>query len=336
LIIVPVHSLVVEARRGRTVESVHRVAVALVDRDGRRVATSGDPAFPVFMRSAAKPFQAMPIVADGAAERFAMSDEELALACASHNSERRQVALARGLLERIGCAEADLACGPHRALALELGVLLPGERPPADLEPPGHLASNCSGKHAGMLALARAHGWPVAGYHRPDHPVQQRCREEVARWTGLPAAAIAEAVDGCGVVTFQVPLERMAAAFARFGVAGDGAAPRVRAAMLAHPDLVAGRHRLCTEVMRAYPGEIVAKVGADGVYGAALPRRGVGLAIKIEDGDARANMAALVAVLEQLGFERRPSLERFARFPITNTRNEPVGAVEVAGALSFE
>jgi L-asparaginase II len=143
-------------------------------------------------------------------------------------------------------------------------------------------------------------------------------------------------VDGCGVVTFQVPLERMAAAFARLGTDQDAAAARVRGAMLAHPDLVAGRYRLCTEVMRAYAGEIVAKVGADGVYGAALPRRGLGLAIKVEDGDARANMAALVAVLEQLGFARRPALARFARFPLPNTRDEIVGAVEVAGAITFE
>jgi L-asparaginase II len=331
-----VSPLSVETRRGKTVESVHRVSLAVVDPEGRRVATNGDPRFPVFMRSAAKPFQAMPIVADGAADTYAMSTEELALACASHNSERRQVAIARALLQRLDCSEADLACGPHRALALELGVLLPGERPPDDLEPPGHLASNCSGKHAGMLALARAHGWPVAGYHRPDHPVQQRCREEVARWTRVPAAAIAEAVDGCGVVTFQVPLEAMAGAFARFGVAEDQAATRVRGAMLAHPELVAGRYRLCTEVMQAYPGEIVAKVGADGVYGAALPRRGLGLAIKVEDGDARANMAALLAVLRQLGFEPKPSLDRFARFPVFNTRNEIVGAMDAAGAISFE
>ena len=328
--------LSIAVRRGNAVESVHRVSVAVVDPAGRRVATNGDPRFPVFMRSAAKPFQAMPIVADGAADRFAMSPEELALACASHNSERRHVAIARGLLERLDCTEADLACGPHRALALELGVLLPDERPPDDLAPPGHLASNCSGKHAGMLALARAHGWPVAGYHRPDHPVQQRCRAEVARWTGLPPAAIAEAVDGCGVVTFQVPLDAMAGAFARFGVADDEPATRLRGAMLAHPDLVAGRYRLCTAVMRAYPGEVVAKVGADGVYGAALPRRGLGLAIKVEDGDAHANMAALVAVLRQLGFEARPSLDRFARFPVYNTRNEIVGALDAAGAISFE
>jgi L-asparaginase II len=331
-----VNPLRVESRRGRTIESVHRVSVAVVDAAGRRVAVNGNPGFPTFMRSAAKPFQAMPVVADGAADAYAMSTEELALACASHNSERRQVAVTRGLLGRLGCTEADLACGPHRALALELAVLLPGERPPDDIEPPGHLASNCSGKHSGMLALARFHGWPAQGYHLPDHPVQQRCREEVARWTRLSPAAIAEAVDGCGVVTFQVPLDAMAGAFARLGVADEAAAVRVREAMLAHPELVAGRHRLCTAVMRAYPGDVVAKVGAAGVYGVALPRRGLGLAIKVEDGDDRANMAALVAVLAQLGLGPSPELERFARFPTYNTRNEIVGATEPVGAISFE
>jgi L-asparaginase II len=331
-----VPSLTVEVRRGAAVESVHRVSVAVVDPTGRHVATSGDPDVAAFLRSAAKPFQAMPIVADGAADRCAISTEELALACASHNSERRQVALARGLLARIGCAETDLACGPHRALALELAVALPGELPPDDIEPPSRLASNCSGKHAGMLALARAHGWPVAGYHRPEHPVQQRCLAEVARWTGCEPAAIGRAVDGCGVVTFQVPLAAMATAFARLGTSDIEPAVRVRGAMLAHPDLVAGRRRLCTAVMEAYPGEIVAKVGADGVYGAALPQRGLGIAIKVEDGDARANMVALVTLLEQLGLEHRPALDRFARFPLTNTRNEVVGAMEAAGAISFE
>jgi L-asparaginase II len=333
-----VPTLLIESLRGSHPESIHRVSAAVVDTTGRLVAWSGDSRFPTFLRSAAKPFQAMPSVLDGAVARFGITQAELAVACASHNSERRQVAIVRGLLERIGCSESDLACGPHRSLAVDLGVRLEGERVPADLEPPSRLASNCSGKHTLMLALARTQGWPAAGYNAPDHPVQRRCREELARWSGVAVEGMAEGTDGCGVVSFCLPLEAMAAAFGRWGAADEPAARRVREAMLAHPDLVAGQHRLCTAVMQAYPGEIVAKVGADGVYGAALPGRGLGLALKVEDGDNRAAMVALVAILAQLGFSPDPleRLERFSAFPVLDTRGEPVGTIRARGALAAE
>jgi L-asparaginase II len=333
-----VSSLMVEARRGPARESVHRVSVAVVDAAGVRVAWNGDPRFPTFLRSAAKPFQAIPLVADGAASRFGVTEPELALACASHNSEMRQVAIVRGLLERIGCAERDLACGPHRALALDLAVPPDGEPPPDDLAPPSPLASNCSGKHTGMLALARELELPTAGYEHRDHGVQRRCRDEVARWTGVKPQDIRDGVDGCGVVSFQVPLEALALGFARLGTTDDPAATAVRNAMSRHPDLVAGRYRLCTELMQRYPGEIVAKVGADGVYGVTLPRRGLGVGIKVEDGHARATMVALIAVLDQLGLDPLPSqaLPRFARFPVLNTRGIEVGALGAAGSLTFE
>jgi L-asparaginase II len=187
----------------------------------------------------------MPAVADGAVAQFSVTPQELAVACASHNSERGQVAVVRGLLARIDCTEADLACGAHRSLAIDLGVRAENEPPPADLEAPGHLASNCSGKHTLMLALARANGWPVAGYHRPEHKVQRRIRAEVARWSGMAESALIEGTDGCGVVAFCMPVRAMALAFARFGVSDDPAAAAVRA-MMAHPDMVAGRQRPCT------------------------------------------------------------------------------------------
>jgi L-asparaginase II len=333
-----VSSLVIESRRGSARESWHRVSVAVVDSAARRVAWSGDCRFPTYLRSAAKPFQALPIVADGAAARFNITPAELALACASHNSEARQVAIVRALLDRIGCTEGDLACGPHKALALDLAIPHPGEAVPNDLAPRSPLASNCSGKHTGMLALARSEGWPVAGYERIGHPVQDRCRREVARWTGVRESEIVEGVDGCGVVSFQVPLDAFALSFARFATSDQSAARAVREAMIRYPDLVAGRNRLCTELMQRYPGEVVAKVGADGVYGVALPRRGLGLGIKVEDGHARATMAALIAVLDQLDLDPPPSeaLARFARFAILNTRGVEVGEMGPAGSLTFE
>lgn len=328
----------VESSRGDVVESWHRVSVAVVDRHGRRVAWSGDSAFPTFLRSAAKPFQALPVVADGAAERYDITPEELALLCASHNGTRRHVEIVGGLLARIGLDETALACGPHRPLLFDLAVRGRGAPEPRDEVPRTPIASNCSGKHTGMLALARHHDWPLTGYHRAGHPVQERCKTELAAWTDVPAAAIAEAIDGCGVVCFRLPLDRMALAYARLGTSDAPAARAVVHAMTGRPELVGGADRLDSTVMAKYPEQILAKVGAEGVYGAALLDRGLGVALKVEDGHARAAMAALVAVLDELGMEPSPLdvLRRFSSFPVSNTRSERVGALRAAGRLTFE
>lgn len=329
----------VRSYRGGIPDSVHRVSAVVCHPDGTLVATAGDPERLVITRSAAKPFQALPLVADGAAERYAVSDAELALACASHNSERRQVEIVAGWLERIGCGEDDLACGPHRSLIGDFGVPL-GDARPADevaIAPPSPLASNCSGKHTGMLTQARHRGWETGGYQVAGHPVQRRVREVLAHYAGLAPDVLGEAVDGCGVVAFALPLSRMARAFAAFAV-DEGAAPRrIVRAMTAHPDMVAGHRRLCTEVMQAYPGRVLAKVGAEGVYGAALLDRGLGIALKTEDGGNAAAMPALVAVLTQLGVQPPPGspLERFAELSLLNTRWERVGVMRAEGALSF-
>jgi L-asparaginase II len=329
----------VRSYRGGILDSEHRVSAAVCLPDGTMVAVAGDPGRAVITRSAAKPFQALPVVADGAAERFAVSDEELALACASHNSERHQVDVAARWLERIGCAEDDLACGPHRALIGDFSIPLGDTRPAdeVDVAPPSRLASNCSGKHTGMLALARHRDWKAAGYHLGGHPVQDRAREMLAHYAGLAPGALGESVDGCGVVAFALPLSNMARAFAGI-VADTGDAPRrIVRAMSGHPEMVAGHRRLCTEVMQAYPGRVLAKVGAGGVYGAALIDRQLGIAIKVEDGGDAAAMPALMATLEQLGLERPSgsSLDRFAELPVLNTRWETVGVMRSEGELSF-
>ncbi|HEX9581049.1 MAG TPA: asparaginase [Gemmatimonadales bacterium] len=334
--------LTVESVRGGIPESRHRVSVAVTEAGGRLVARAGDPEYRTFMRSAAKPFQALPVIEDGAAEGFGFSEAEIALACASHSSEPRQVEAVRALLQRIGCTEDDLACGGHRPLSLDLALVteLParaagaGEGEQMARTP---LASNCSGKHTAMLALARHHGWPTAGYERPDHPVQGRCRESVARWTGLPPGDLGEGVDGCGVVSFAVPLRAMATAYARLGGSTEPAPQRVVAAMTAHPDLVAGTGRPCTALMRAYPGKLLAKVGAEGVYGAALLDRGIGVAVKVEDGHTWAAVVALIAVLDALELEPAPSraLAAFAGPPILNTRGVKVGHLRSCGGVTF-
>jgi L-asparaginase II len=327
--------LTVESVRGDTLDTIHRVVAAVCRADGSLIARSGDPEQVVIMRSAAKPFQALPLAADGVMERYAVSPAELALACASHNSEVRQVELVTGLLRRIGCRADDLACGAHRALARDFTVPPPegGDRPA--LAEPSRLASNCSGKHTGMLALARHHGWPTDGYHRSGHPVQQRVKRALATYADLPEQEIGEGVDGCGVVAFSLPLSRMAQAFARLGADEGAPARTVVAAMTGHPELVAGQWRLDTELMQAYAGRLLVKVGAEGVYGAALIDRGIGVALKVVDGHGRAAMAALMAVLGQAGLDPLPpaGLRRFAEPMLLNTRGEHVGLMRPAGAL---
>ncbi len=339
-----VTGLVVESVRGAITESVHRVSVAVVDHAGRLQARSGDPDLVTFARSSAKPFQALPLLEDGAAERFGVREDELALVCASHNSEPAQVDLIRGLLTRLGFTESDLACGPHRPLSADF-ALTDEDGAASRPKPPrrkagmrqGALASNCSGKHTAMLALARHRGWPTRGYHEPDHPVQRRCKEALVRWTGLPAERIGEGVDGCGVVTFALPLRSLALAYARLGVSEEPAPRTVVRAMTRHPHLVAGRGRPCTALMSAYPGRVLAKVGAEGVYGAALLDRGLGICLKVEDGHNWAAVVALWSVLEQLKLDPPLSetVPRFAAIPVRNTRGERVGSLGASGKLTF-
>ncbi len=330
----------VEQLRGDLVEAVHDVHAAVLDARGRLVARAGDPDLVTFWRSAAKPIQALPLVEDEVADRFAFTSEELALVCASHSSEPGQVARVRELLGKIGCGERDLLCGPHPPLSEQVArdYATRGVRLTA-------VYSNCSGKHAGMLALARHHGWPTEFYTRPDHPVQQRCLREVSRWTDVPVAAIRTATDGCGVVCFGIALRAMALAYARLAIAdfglriadskGGGSIRNPQSAivqsMMRHPDLIAGEGRPCTELMRAHPGRVVVKVGAEGVYCALLPRDGLGVAIKVADGHALASALALAAVLEQLGLRPRPA--SLTAWPLLNTRGEPVGELRVNGGL---
>jgi L-asparaginase II len=320
----------VELRRGGLIESVHRVHVAVVRPDGGLEAFSGAAELVTFWRSAAKPFQAMALVEDGAARRFELTDEELALCCASHSSEPGQVDRVRAFLARVGCTESDLRCGPHPPLSEP--VAREYERRGVTLTA---VFSNCSGKHTGMLALARHHGWPTEGYQALDHPVQQRCLRAVGRWTDVPEDRIGTAVDGCGVVCFALPLRAMALAYARLGGAAGapdtGAARHIVAAMLGHPELIAGAGRPCTDMMRAHPGRVITKVGAEGVYSAVLMKEGLGVTLKIEDGHGPAAALAMASVLDQLGL--RPQPESLARRAVHNTRGEPVGELRVFGTL---
>jgi L-asparaginase II len=325
----------VESTRGDLVESIHAVSLAVVDPSGTLRASAGDPDLVTYWRSAAKPFQALPMVADGAADHFGLGPDAIALACASHSSEPEQVELARRMLAAIGCTEADLACGPHPPLST--AVHEHALRSGLDVTPAW---SNCSGKHSGMLALARHHGWPIAGYERAGHRAQDRILHEVARWSGVPRESIILGVDGCTTVCFAMPLRAMALAYARFGTSEEPAAIRVRNAMQQHPELVGGTGRLCTDLIRETEGRVIAKIGADGVYSAAWPELGLGLTLKVADGDMRSAQVALLGVLARLATESGAALPlaalaRYVEPVILNTRKERTGSLLAAGDLRF-
>jgi L-asparaginase II len=322
-----VSHVVVEVVRGGVVESRHRVDVAVWHAERGLIASAGDAGHVTFVRSAIKMFQALPLVEDGGVARFDLTPQELALCTASHGGEPFHVDAARSMLSKAGATEAALACGPHEPMHAPSAAALAarGERP-------GRIHNNCSGKHAGMLALCALHGWPVTGYERIDHPAQQRVVATLEHWTGLPRTVMHVAVDGCGLPTFAMPLDRVAAACARFAAAADAgaAAPATLVrAMTAHPDYVAGTGRLCTMLMQAAPG-LFAKTGAEGYYCAGIPGAHAGLALKAEDGAKRASEPALLAVLRALGFigEREwQMLSAFAQPAIANTCGDTVGTI---------
>lgn len=329
-------ALRIQSLRGSLVETVHDVNAVVCDTAGKVLASSGDVTGRTLMRSAAKPFQAMPLVSEGVADRFGWGGAELAVACASHNSERAQVEVVERMLHGIGLDASHLVCGPHRSLIKDLGHFVGnGDLPP--LAPPSPLASNCSGKHTGMLALAVHRGWPHAGYHEPGHRVQAACRAGIAAACGLPEAELEAATDGCGVVCWALPLAAMAHGYARLAGATEGPARRIARAMVEHPHLIAGQRRLCTALMEAYPGQIVAKVGAGGVYGAGLTDPGLGIAVKVPDGNTWAAGVALVAILKDLGLldEVDATLEGYVEPAIVNTRCDAVGRYRPVGRVAW-
>jgi L-asparaginase II len=303
--------ILVEATRGNAVESIHRGALAVLDADGGIVASLGDIERAIFPRSAVKLLQALPLVASGAADRAGLADDELALACASHNGEALHAQTAARMLAKAGLDASALECGAHwpyldtasRALAAH------GHEPSA-------LHNNCSGKHAGFLCLACAmHSGGsgsssdlrhyARGYVTPEHPVMREVTAALQATTGFDLANTARGTDGCGIPTYAIPLRHLAHAFARAGTGvglSDGharAAKRLRAAVASTPFMVAGTGRFDTRVMQRLVERVFCKVGAEGVFCAALPARGLGVAIKIDDGNnARACEVVMAAVIE--------------------------------------
>ncbi len=327
----------VHVLRGEIPESIHRADVAVADDKGKIVAWLGYPAKITYMRSASKPIQAIPLVESGALDHFGLTDKELAIICASHSGEQEHLDTVQSILEKIGLKEDCLQCGTHPPLdsATRRQMIREDRAPTAS----GH---NCSGKHAGFLALCVYRGYPTDGYLLPDHPVQQEVLGVIAEFTDMLPENIVLAVDGCGVPVYALPLWRMAMSFARLATGYNmseqraAACQRIINSMWAHPHMVGGRKRLCTELLSRFPGRVLAKVGAEAVYCMSLPELGLGVAIKMEDGAERGLAPTVIAVLEQLGVLSRTELDDLAKFSspkVLNSRGQVVGRIKAVFEL---
>jgi L-asparaginase II len=337
--------VLVEVTRGEGLDARHRGWIVGVTPDGELTVSIGDPDQPIFLRSSAKPFQLAPFVASGRFDSygFGAPTEALAIMAASHSGEDRHVRTVRTLLREGGLGRDVLQCGTHPPFDVETA-----QRLLRDGEPLTPLRHNCSGKHAGMALHAKAAGWDVETYWHPEHPVQRLALETVATLAGVGPEDVATGTDGCGVVTFGLPLRKAALLLVRLadprGVKDASlraALERIRDAMMAHPELVGGeRRRLDTALMRAAPGVLVAKGGAEGLSSIGILPGGVparkdalGLAVKIEDGDAahRAGSVTVCAALRQLGVldsSAFANLAEFASPPIRDPRGERAGEVK--------
>lgn len=319
--------LVCRVTRGGVLESAHRVHAVVTDHDGQVLAAAGDPALRTFFRSSAKPLQTLPLIRT-AADRLALTVAEIGITTGSHSGSARHVAVVRGLLAKAGLSDDALGCGFHVPRDAESAAAIAAGAPPSPVY------NNCSGKHAGMLALAVSHGWPAEGYLDPAHPAQRMILEAVEEAVGA-AGGPAErelGTDGCSAPTLRLPLAAIARGFARLTRSdAEPAMRRVRDAMVAEPVLVAGEGRFDTALIRVAEGTLVAKGGAESVYGAGLVGRGIGIALKVEDGGTRALAPAVVAALAQLGIldaAQAAALAEYARPEVRNHRGLLVGRIE--------
>ncbi|HZH91413.1 MAG TPA: asparaginase [Pyrinomonadaceae bacterium] len=334
----------VEVTRGSITESRHHGHVVAVDGDGHVVAQLGAPEIVTYLRSSAKPLQALPLVSTGAADRFNFTPQEIAVACGSHSGEPVHEETVAAMLAKTGLGAGALKCGIHEPFGKEAARELR-----QDGKQPRVLQNNCSGKHTGMLALALHLGGAPETYDEPDNPAQLAIAETIARFSDIPPENIIAGLDGCGVPVFAIPVRVMALTYARlvrppdsFDAETRAASARIVAAMRAHPELVGGMsERLDTELMRA-AGGVVSKVGAEGVYTVGIQPsarwpRGLGLALKIEDGeDKRARPTVVIESLRQLGVLDDDALERLARyakFVVRNHRGDKVGEVHASFEL---
>jgi len=338
----------VQVWRGPIVESQHHGHLIAVDGAGETIASLGSPDTVTFLRSSAKPFQALPVVASGAADHFGFTEQEIAIACGSHNGEPVHVETVRSMLGKIGLDESYLKCGVHDPFSLEVAreLIRDGLRPNA-------LQNNCSGKHAAMLALAKHLDAPVESYEQTDHPVQRMILQAVADFSGVPVADIVRATDGCSAPVFGISVRAMAVMYGRLicpaedvGSSARAACKRIVQAIIEFPEMIGGtRNRLDTELIRAGRGRLISKIGAEGVYTVGvLPCEdwpsGLGLALKIADGDdRRARPPAVIDALRQLGVLSANELETLSEYSptiIRNHRGDQVGEARAAFTLDIK
>ncbi|MBM3215828.1 asparaginase [Candidatus Poribacteria bacterium] len=324
---------VIAVTRGDLAETIHRGAYVAVDSLGRQVVALGDPELRTYLRSSAKPFQALPVVLSGADKRFELSQRELAIAAGSHSGEPIHVDTVRSMLDKAGVPESALRCGPHLPIEQDAAYALIRRSAVASA-----VHSNCSGKHAGMLLAAQAGGNALDSYLDYGHPVQQAIQQAVSVLADTSVESLELSRDGCGAPIFALSLARTARLFAHLADPSKAPASMARAlatvrdAMMAEPYLVAGKARLDVRLMETFPGKVVVKSGAAGVYGMGLPASGIGIAIKIESGDQTARTATAIQVLRAVAPDQFPEPELAALWdefcpPILNLRGERIGEV---------
>ncbi len=319
--------------RDGVIESTHYGRVAICSPDGQLVASAGDAEGVQFWRSSSKPLQALSVVTSGAAERFELTEKELSVCCASHSGSAEHISTVGGILAKLGLDTAALNCGAHHPGDVDERNRLIRE----GLEP-SQLHNNCSGKHAGMLATARALDAPIEGYLDFDHPVQRLISQHLSLISGVPKDRFKVGRDGCGAPTVAMPLSAMGRAFARLATGADlpeeiaSAAARIRSATAAEPVMVSSRGSFNSELLRLGGGDLVAKGGAEGLFCVASHSRGLGIAMKTSDGSSRAHPPVIIALMQAVRIEVHEELaESFGRMPVSNCHQDTVGHVEATG-----
>ncbi|WP_370644611.1 asparaginase [Sporosarcina sp. ACRSL] len=330
-------NVLVTVERGPIVESVHRGSFAIVNAKGEVISSIGDIERVVFARSSMKPLQAIPIIETGAADHYAFDDGDLALACASHNGEEQHTNRAASILQRLDLDVKDLKCGihpPRQQAAYEALIRSGGVATP--------IHNNCSGKHSGMLATAKHMNESVEDYYKIDHPVQQRILSVISELTNVPSEEIKIGIDGCGVPVHGVPLRNLALAFAKMAVPSEfkesrqQSIHRVTKAMMNAPEMVGGTSRFCSDFMKHMDGKAFGKAGAEGVYCVGVPRAGIGIAVKIDDGNSRATSVVIMEILRQMDLIDEQETKALAsyHFPLLlNARKETVGMLKPAFSI---
>lgn len=323
--------ILAQVTRGPMVESVHRGSVAVTNGAGELLYWAGDPGLVTYMRSSAKPLQAMNVLLSGTDKLFGFTHKELAIMCASHYGEPMHKEVIQGILHKIGLPKEALKCGFQYSISAAYKEKQLQEHMVID-----EMNSNCSGKHCGFLAACVQKGYSIGDYYLPEHPVQQEVLGIVARMSGVPADSILLGIDGCGVPVHGLPVQAMARSFARLTTPEDlspeyaSACRTIVTAMNEHPEMIAGTNGFCTEFLKHTGGRFAAKTGAEGVYCIGVKDLNMGIALKIEDGNGRAVPAVMLDILMQLNLlseEDLRSLDSFAHPVVKNVRKEDVGVI---------